>query len=233
VRMNLKLVGALGIAARGDVVVSWARADETALNDLVPAEVRTAPYAVLHPYPKFNYKMWHLRGWVALVRWLESQSVRVLLSGSGASEEVTYCEEIRREAGGGPLNLAGMLSLAQLGMLLSQAKIYAGPDTVVTHMAAALGVPTLALFGPSNPVKWGPWPRAWDATRNPWNRVGSQSAGNVRLIQGEAHCVPCMLEGCERRVESFSDCLQHLDAGRVIATAQALLQEAAAASATN
>jgi heptosyltransferase-3 len=101
--------------------------------------------------------------------------------------------------------------------------LYVGPDTVVTHMAAGLGVPTVALFGPSNPVKWGPWPRGADPRINPWQRTGSQVNGNVRLLQGQAHCVPCMQEGCERRLESFSDCLQHLDPQRVIRETEALL----------
>ena len=223
VRMNLKLAEALGIPARSDVVVSWSPADEAALEHRIPAAVRSAPYAVLHPYPKFNYKMWHVSGWVAVARWLDSKGMGVLLSGSGAAEEVAYCENIRQQANGAPLNLAGMLSLGQLGALLSRARLYVGPDTVVTHMAAGLGVPTVALFGPSNPVKWGPWPRGWDAERNPWQRVGSQAAGNVQLVQGETQCVPCMQEGCERRLQSFSDCLQHMDARRVVAAGEALL----------
>lgn len=223
VRMNLKLVEALGVPVHADPAVSWSRADESALEDLIPLDVRNAAYAVLHPYPKFNYKMWHIDGWIALARWLESKGFRVLLSGGGAHEEVSYCESIRRGSGDGPLNLAGMLSLGQLGALLSGARLYVGPDTVVTHMAAGLGVPTVALFGPSNPVKWGPWPRGADPGTNPWQRTGSQVVGNVHLLQGQAHCVPCMQEGCERRLESFSDCLQHLDVQRVILEAETLL----------
>lgn len=228
VRMNLKLVEALGVPAPDIPVhvaplVSWSPADESALDDLIPADVRNAAYVVLHPYPKFNYKMWHVGGWAALARWLESQGLRVLLSGGPAREEVGYCESIRHGAGDGPLNLAGMLSLGQLGAVLSGARLYVGPDTAVTHMAAGLGVPTVALFGPSNPVKWGPWPRGADPRTNPWQRTGSQMVGNVHLLQGQAHCVPCMLEGCERRLESFSDCLQHLDVQRVIREAESLL----------
>lgn len=227
VRMNLQLVEALGIPAHADVVVSWSPADESVLDEIVAAPLRVRPYVVLHPFPKFNYKMWHLPGWVELVRWLERRGLKVFLSGSGAADERAYCEEIARQSGGSALNLAGMLSLEQLGALLSRAGLYVGPDTVVTHMAAAVGVPTVALFGPSNPVKWGAWPRGVDPRSNPWQRVGSQAAGNVRLVQGETHCVPCMFEGCGRNEASFSDCLQHLPARRVIQAAEALLGEEA------
>ena len=74
-------------------------------------------------------------------------------------------------------------------------KIY--PDA-----AAALGVPTIAIYGPSDPVKWGPWPAGYTLPRNPWRRHGDQQVNRVRLIQGRARCVPCMNEGCERHIAS-------------------------------
>jgi heptosyltransferase-3 len=84
-------------------------------------------------------------------------------------------------------------------------------------MAAALGVPTVALYGPTDPVKWGPWPKDHASRSNPWRRLGSQSAGRVHLVQGNTPCAPCHKEGCERNVESYSDCLLELPAARVIA----------------
>ena len=97
-----------------------------------------------------------------------------------------------------------------------------GPDTATTHMAAALGVPTVALYGPTDPVKWGPWPRGHGAT-NPGQRLGTQVAGNVCLIQGNAACAPCHKEGCERHIASYSDCLQQLPAAVVISALERLL----------
>ena len=101
--------------------------------------------------------------------------------------------------------------------MLSHAAIYVGPDTAVTHAAAALGVPTVAVFGPSNPVKWGPWPAEHAPDANAWLRTGTQANRNVRLIQGAGPCVPCGNEGCERHVASSSDCLTGMPAERVIA----------------
>jgi len=89
-------------------------------------------------------------------------------------------------------------------------------------MAAALGVPTVALYGPTDPVKWGPWPRGHRGGGNPWRRLGSQGVANVRLIQGSPTCVPCGLEGCERHIGSFSDCLQELPVEKVIAAIESL-----------
>jgi heptosyltransferase-3 len=46
--------------------------------------------------------------------------------------------------------------------------------------------------------------------------VGSRTVNNVTLIQGKKHCVPCLLEGCERHLGSRSDCLDEMPAARVI-----------------
>jgi heptosyltransferase-3 len=91
-------------------------------------------------------------------------------------------------------------------------------------MAAALGVPSVVLFGPSNPVKWGPWPKDFRSTTDsPWRKQGSQRQGNVFLLQGEGDCVPCLAEGCDRHINSLSDCLQDLAVNRVIAAAESML----------
>ena len=87
-------------------------------------------------------------------------------------------------------------------------------------------MPTIALFGPSNPVKWGPWPVDWTDDASPWSRVGSARQGNVWLIQGEADCapgVPCLAEGCDRHIDSGSRCLESLPASRAIDAARELL----------
>jgi heptosyltransferase-3 len=74
-------------------------------------------------------------------------------------------------------------------------------------------------------VKWGPWPKAHPHDINPWNRLGSQRQGNVLLLQGAGACVPCHLEGCDRHIDSYSDCLQQLSAARVIAAIEAMLSK--------
>jgi heptosyltransferase-3 len=125
----------------------------------------------------------------------------------------------------GTVNMAGKLSLAESAFLISRAKYYVGPDTAVTHMAAALGTPTVALFGPSNPVKWGPWPKSYEEDRNPYRMQGTQRVNNVMLLQGEGDCVPCILEGCDRHTTSLSACLQNLPVASVIAAIRDLSKE--------
>lgn len=228
VRMNLALAAALEIAPVPEVVVSWG-AEQARRIEVLRAQDGGTPYAVVHPAPKFNYKMWHLEGWVEVGRRLIENDLRVYVTGSGEAREVEYARAIAQRLGASARSLAGALDLGALGCLLANAALYVGPDTAITHMAAALGVPTVALYGPSNPVKWGPWPRGQEAPSNPWRRLGTQRRGNVTLVQPAAACVPCFKEGCERHVGSYSDCLQELPARTVIAAIEPLLSERASA----
>ncbi len=223
VLMHLALAEVLGIPAQREVAVCWRDAEASQVDALLGAD-RTRPVAVLHAYPKFNYKMWRVDGWVDVARWLAGRGYRVVISGGPDPAELDYLAGLSRAMPLGTLNLAGKLTLAGTGCLLGRAAVYVGPDTAVTHMAAALGVPTVTLYGPTDPVKWGPWPRDYRGSGNPWQRLGSQAAGRVRLVQGNVPCVPCGKEGCDRHVASFSDCLQQLPAARVIAAIESVIE---------
>lgn len=215
---NLGLVDLLGIKRSREVVVAWDASDENSVAGLLPFDIGKETFAVLHMSPKFAYKMWHRDGWIELARWLEKNGIRSVLTGSGVPDEMAYVGQIFRSMPSGTVNLAGKLSLAESAFLISRARCYVGPDTALTHMAAALGTATVALFGPSNPVKWGPWPNGYDEDRNPYEMKGTQRVNNVVLLQGEKEegCVPCMEEGCERHNDSLSACLQKMPSARVI-----------------
>ena len=119
---------------------------------------------------------------------------------------------------------------AETVWLLKRARVYIGPDTSVTHLAAAAGCPTVALFGPMDPRVWGPFPVGGAST--PWAASGTvQNRGNVFLVQTPLPCVPCTFEGCERRIDSHSACLDELPPAQVLAAVDQAL--ARVQSATN
>jgi heptosyltransferase-3 len=222
VRMHLAVLAALGVSPRADVVAGWTEADAAEAETLL-APVEGAGYAVIHPYPKFRYKMWTVEGWIAVAERLSKRGLSVVLTGGPGADEKAYVSALAQRLPAA-LNLAGKLTLGATAFVVSRAAIYVGPDTAITHAAAALGVPTVALYGPTNPVKWGPWPSGQAADENPWARIGSQAARHVRLVQGSGACVPCGLEGCERHIESTSDCLTGLAPERVIAAIEDVLR---------
>ena len=218
VLMNLKLADLLGVPHCHEVVAGWSVEDVSAARKALPFDCELQAYAVLHVYPMYIYKAWRKEAWVELAKWLNEQRIRVVLTGGPSADEIAYVREVHGLLQADTVNVAGKLNLAGTAYLLSKARVYVGPDTVVTHIAAAVGTPTIALFGPSNPVKWGPWPKGYEEDRNPYRMTGTQHVNNVVLVQGEDErdCVPCMEEGCERHIDSFSACLQKLPTAKVI-----------------
>lgn len=172
-------------------------------------------YAILHLYPLWKYKRWHLKGWLSIADFLLEQGVNIVLTGSPAKDEVEYVNSLHQKLPDQVVNLAGKTSLSQLTELISNALLFIGPDTGVTHLASATGTPTIAIFGPTNPVKWAPWPLGYASDKNPFARTGNQQVNNIYLIQGQGDCVPCYLEGCDRHRGSHSRCLDELPASDI------------------
>jgi len=178
---------------------------------------------VLHVHPMYAYKAWRREAWVELADWLIKQGMRIVLTGGNSAEEIAKVRKLLELLPRDTVDVTGKLSFSAVACLLSKARAYVGPDTVVTHLAAALGTPTVALFGPSNPVKWGPWPKGFGENRNPYRMKDTQLVYNVMLLQGAGDCVPCMEEGCERHIASLSDCLHKLPSASAIAALCELL----------
>jgi len=176
---------------------------------------QTGRYAVIHAAPMFRYKQWTVDGWRELAAALVARGLTVVATGGPSVGERRYLDSVWAGSGLPVTRFDGMLDWGHLSGLLAKARVYVGPDTSVTHLAAATGCPTVALYGPTDPRLWGPWPaggldEAWEAT----GRL--QQRGNVWLVQNPLPCMPCQLEGCERRLESFSACLDELSSAQVI-----------------
>lgn len=224
---NLRLLEPLGIAPIAKVRAHWDDDAPRRAREAFPMLDLVASVAVLHVSPKFSYKAWTAKGWIELARWLSEHGHTPVIAGGASEEERAFLAQLAPELPAGSVDVSGKVDLAALAFILSRAEVYVGTDTAVTHMAAALGIPTVALFGPSSPVKWGPWPEGLAANDpTPWAMRGSQKRGNVILVQGQGDCVPCLGEGCDKHVRSLSDCLQQMPASRVIEAVERALSTA-------
>lgn len=204
VEQMLRLADGLGIARVPEMVAPQGE---------MPGSLPAGPYAVIHAAPFFRYKQWTAQGWRDLAAALSARGMAVVATGGPAPEEKRYLDDVWR--GTTVTRLDGALTWPQLSGLLAKARVYVGPDTSVTHLAAATGCPTVAIYGPTDPRLWGPWPaqglaESWLAS------APVQQRGNVWLVQNSLPCMPCQLEGCERRLDSFSACLDELPVSRVI-----------------
>lgn len=209
------------------------------LTDRPLAVTPVGAYVVIHPCSLGKFKLWPAKYWVFIIRALLTVNLHVVLTGSGSPHDQLVIRAILarlddRERGS-VLDVSGKLSLSEMSNLIKGAALFLGVDTSVTHQAAAIGVKTVALYGPTNPVNFGPWPAALDVSTltdwyAPWKANGdgegslsTQICKNVLLVQGRQNCVPCMQKGCERRDDSKSECLESIEPADLLLKLKAFL----------
>lgn len=201
----MTIAAALGLDGRAEVVCPRA----TGNGNLAPRK----PYAVLHANPFYQYKRWNDAGWQGLARGLAERGLAIIATEGPDPAERAYLDRVWNSAGTPVCRLR--LDWAALAQLLKEAAIYVGPDTSTTHLAAAIGCPTIALYGPTSPRLIGPWPVG--GLEQPWDPAGTiQRRGNVWVVQNPQPCLPCEKLGCEGHLLSFSLCLDELTSRQVL-----------------
>ncbi len=122
------------------------------------APLRPARIIHVHPVSRWLWKCWDTDAMAAVIDWLqEERGTRVVVTTGPVERERRRAREIVSRCRTTPHFFDGNLELTQLAALSSCCDGYFGIDTAPMHMAAAVGVPVLALFGPTGPESWGPW----------------------------------------------------------------------------
>ena len=199
VELNLDALRRIGVQPGPDerkVVFVPGAAAEAKVRELV-----TEPFVHMHPASRWHFKCWPAERNAALADRLADEGHRVVMT--SAPDETPFIDEILGKMKSQPVNLAGKLSLKELGALTARARLFVGVDSMPMHLAAAMGVPTVALFGPSSEIAWGPWNVA------------------QRVVTTAHSCRPCGLDGCGGG--KVSECLTQLSVEPVHAAARELL----------
>ena len=158
-------------------------------------------WLTVNPFSRWVYKEWGLEKWVRIIDWIwRSFGLSIVLVGSPAERE--RAEGLVRDCTGKVFNLAGKTTLAELAGVLAQSRLHIGVDSAAPHIAAAVGTPTVTLYGPSDWRYWAP----------PGERH--------RVVIPEMTCAPCHRKGCDGL--GISLCLDNLEVSRV----QAVIGEA-------
>jgi len=179
-----------------------ARADALiAEHGLVP---RT--FLQLHPGSRWLFKCWPAESTAALIDRLLEDGHALVITGAPDPRERALVDAIRARVTrtGRVVDLTGTLTLAELAAVSARARGFVGVDSAPMHIAAAMGTPVVALFGPSGEHEWGPW------------RVAQ------RVVVSTAHpCRPCGIDGCGGG--KVSECLTTLPVARVHAAVRDLV----------
>ena len=156
-------------------VVRWCRlltesgipADPTRLDLPVPpapAPPGTAGATVVHPGAAFPARCWPADRWAAVAAAEAARGRRVVVT--GGPKETALARRVADGAGLDPSEavLAGTTGLAELASVVASAGRVVCGDTGMAHLATALRTPSVVLFGPVPPSRWGP------PTDRPWHR---------------------------------------------------------------
>lgn len=161
------------------------------LRSLGPTDPR-GPVAI-HPGAGAAVKLWTSAGWAAVARALCASGEPLLLTGGEAERSLT-AELARRlasvEHGAHPvLDLAGRTDVGTLAALYERCRIVLGPDSGPLHLAAAVGTPSVSLFGPADPARFGPWGPS-ERHRVVMNGLPCAPCGRLDWPEPESH--PCV-----------------------------------------
>ena len=177
----------------------------------------------MHATPFERYRRWTDTGWRELARGLVARGLAVVSTEGRDPEERAYVDGIWNGVDTPVIRERGQLDWPGLAALLKKAAVYVGPDTSMTHLAAASGCPTIALYGPTSPRRIGTWPVG--GYYEPWANVGTiQQRGNVWMVQNPLPCLPCEQLGCDRHLDSRAQCLDELTAAQVLEAVDQVLQ---------
>jgi heptosyltransferase III len=207
VEWNLDSLRRLGVQpppeARRVVLVPGDKA-EREVAALAAEHGLSAGFVHLHPASRWTFKCWPAERNAALIDALMQRGERVVITAAPDPAEQRFVSDILARCNSRPVDLSGRLSLKGLAALTARARLFVGVDSAPMHIAAAMGTPVVALFGPSGPDQWGPW------------------SSVARVVGSTAHpCRPCGIDGCGGG--KISDCLVTLPEAPVLAAVDALL----------
>ncbi|MBI1993714.1 MAG: glycosyltransferase family 9 protein [Deltaproteobacteria bacterium] len=154
---------------------------------------------VLTPGSGAREKNWPLEFFLEVVEWWKRKFTGESLIVLGPVEE----ELGRSGKNWQQMRVVGGLDLAKLAALIRRCDLYLGNDSGVTHLASALGVETVALFGPTDPLEWAPY------------------GNRTTVISQNIECSPCstqVMKNCPHR-----KCLTTLSAAHVIGRVEKFL----------
>lgn len=143
---------------------------------------------VIHPGSALGIKKWPSENFTKLANLLiKKYNAGIVLAGGKAETE--DCKKIMRgiKKKSSAVDFSGQLSLRQLAALCKMCSLYIGNDTGTTHIAAASGINTIAIFGPVDYTCWAPWSRkAFVVTKNmgcsPCYEVGCKEVACMKGI---------------------------------------------------
>jgi heptosyltransferase-3 len=168
----------------------------------------------VHPTSRWLFKCWRDEYMAEVITWLTEKGMKVIVTSSPDKKEMDkakrilfLCSSMSNCKPSMIIDLCGATTIKQLAAVSEASHLFFGVDSAPMHIAAAIGTPVVALFGPSKLFHWGPWDK-----NNPYgygNRSGIQEVGKHTVIQKNWDCIPCGKDRCNGR--GIIKCMESID----------------------
>jgi heptosyltransferase-1 len=175
------------------------RQAEVVMNTLADKTPRVA----IFPGSRHATKQWPVEYVIELADRCRQQGLQVALM--GGQQESALIAQIAAKMRNKPNMVHSNGSLGLLAALIERCDLVVSPDSGPAHMAAALGVPTLVLFGPTSPERWAP------------------RGENVQLIHLDLDCSPCSNHGNKKCRRGQHECLRAIEPKTVFEQVEQIL----------
>src|SRR3989441_10855381 len=188
VRYHLKSLEGLGLAGLppAPILTVAPEARQEADRLLREAGVDGArPFVCLHPGARWWFKAWPAERYAALADLIQTEAPAQALV-LGADQERSLESRMADGMKTTFRSLIGKTSLRALAAVLERAALMVSNDNGPMHMAAALRVPVIGLFGPSDPSVWGPW---GDGHRTFYKGLDCRACYHPDCFRGEQNCM--------------------------------------------
>ena len=165
-----------------------------------------APIFCIHPGTGADSKLWECDKWAATADALAEQCGSTIVT-TGASNETALVERIVSKMKAPHIALAGATTVGQLAALYRRSRLVLGTDNGAMHLAAAVGTPTVTLFGPADPVEFAPW---GDQRRH-------------AIVTSTIGCRPCRILDWRDDNPDFHPCVREISVSQVLQAARAVI----------
>jgi predicted lipopolysaccharide heptosyltransferase III len=203
VEQQLALLGWTGVPVtdrpRTSLGIS-AGASDAVNQQLAAAGLTNTKIALIHPAAAFETKRWPTENFARVAEYLSERGFAPVAI--AAPHESQIVDDLRSEASVEILSLD--LSLPEVTALAARSQVFVGNDSGIAHIAAAVGTPSVVVFGSSNVANW-----------RPWNRAAAQ------VVFEEMPCQPCHGYFCEKFTQP--ECILRVPVNRVVAAIERCL----------
>ncbi len=147
------------------------------------------PYAVVQPTSRWTFKCWAEEGMAGVVAHLSRKGLFPVVTSGPDPAEIAQANRVATSSDSPCASLAGDLRLKELGAAIASARLFVGVDSAPMHIAAAVGTPVVALFGPTGAFNWAPWEGIdWGYTAE--RPAGTRRVGRHAVVQRESDSPP-------------------------------------------